>query len=226
MIRGLAPDAAGRITTARLQQPFRDVQDLVERAQLNRFERQRLAEAGALRSLAGHRHRAHWAIAGADALPGVLDGARIGEQAVALRPPTTAENTFSDYAHLGFTLGKHPMALIRGTLAARRARSAEQLKALAHGASARTAGLVTVRQRPGTASGVTFVTLEDETGVVNVVVWLQLAADQRRELVDSTVLAVDGQMQVADGVRHLVARRLHDWSALLGDLDARSRDFH
>jgi error-prone DNA polymerase len=226
MIRGLSADTAGRIVAARQERGFRDVQDLVERAQLNRFERQRLAEAGALRVLAGHRHRAHWAIAGADSMPAVLDGARIDEQAVSLKPPTVAENTFSDYAHLGFTLGKHPIALIRHALAARHARSAAQLGQLRDGAPARTAGLVTVRQRPGTASGVTFVTLEDETGVVNVVVWLELAADQRRELVESTVLGVDGQMQVADGVRHLVAHRLHDWSGLLGTLDARSRDFH
>ncbi len=226
MIRGLSADTAGRIVAARQERGFRDVQDLVERAQLNRFERQRLAEAGALRVLAGHRHRAHWAIAGAESMPAVLDGARIDEQAVSLKPPSVAENTFSDYAHLGFTLGKHPIALIRTGLAARKARSAAQLSQLGHGAPARTAGLVTVRQRPGTASGVTFVTLEDETGVVNVVVWLKLAADQRRELVESTVLCVDGQMQVADGVRHLVAHRLHDWSEMLGTLDARSRDFH
>jgi error-prone DNA polymerase len=226
MIRGLSPDAAGRIAAARQEQPFRDVQDLVERAALNRFERQRLAEAGALRSLAGHRHRAHWAIAGAEAMPDVLDGARIAEQAVALPPPTAAQNTFADYAHLGYTLGKHPMALIRAALAKRRARSAAQLVELGHGAPARTAGLVTVRQRPGTASGVTFVTLEDETGTVNVVVWLKLAAKQRRELVESTVLAVDGELQVADGVRHLVAHRLHDWTPLLAGLDARARDFH
>jgi error-prone DNA polymerase len=226
MIRGLSPDAAGRIVAARQEQPFRDVQDLVERAQLNRFERQRLAEAGALRSLAGHRHRAHWAIAGAEAMPEVLDGARIAEQTVALKPPSAAENTFSDYTHLGYTLGKHPMALIRAALAQRRARSAAQLATLGNGAPARTAGLVTVRQRPGTASGVTFVTLEDETGTVNVVVWLKLAAQQRRELVESTVLAVDGELQVADGVRHLIAHRLHDWTPLLSGLDARSRDFH
>jgi error-prone DNA polymerase len=226
MIRGLSPDAAGRIVAARLEKPFRDVQDLVERAALNRFERQRLAEAGALRSLAGHRHRAHWAVAGAEAMPDVLDGARIAEQSVSLAPPTAARDTFSDYAHLGYTLGKHPMALIRAALAKRRARSAAQLGELGHGAPARTAGLVTVRQRPGTASGVTFVTLEDETGTVNVVVWLKLAAAQRRELVESTVLAVDGEMQVADGVRHLVAHRLHDWTPLLSGLDARSRDFH
>jgi error-prone DNA polymerase len=226
LIRGLSPDAGGRIVAARQERAFASVEDLVTRAALNRFERQRLAEAGALRTLAGHRHRAHWAIAGAEPLPAVLDGAGIEAQRVALKPPSEAANTMSDYAHLGFTLGRHPLALIRAQLTTRKARSARELAALGHGHPARAAGLVTVRQRPGTASGVTFVTLEDETGVVNVVVWLTLAAQQRRELTESSLLAVDGELQVADGVRHLIARRLHDWSPLLQGLDARSRDFH
>jgi error-prone DNA polymerase len=226
LIRGLSPDAGGRIVAARQERAFASVEDLVTRAALNRFERQRLAEAGALRTLAGHRHRAHWTIAGAEPLPAVLDGAGIEAQRVALKPPSEAANTMSDYAHLGFTLGRHPLALIRAQLATRKARSARELAALGHGHPARAAGLVTVRQRPGTASGVTFVTLEDETGVVNVVVWLTLAAQQRRELTESSLLAVDGELQVADGVRHLIARRLHDWSPLLQGLDARSRDFH
>jgi error-prone DNA polymerase len=225
-IRGLSPDCAGRIVAARTERPFADVQDLVDRAALNRFERQRLAEAGALRTLAGHRHRAHWQVAGTETLPPVLDGTTIGEARVALAPPTAAQDTFSDYAHLGFTLGRHPLGLIRKALRARRARSAAELAALPDGTPARMAGLVTVRQRPGTASGVTFLTVEDETGTVNVVVWLKLASRQRREMSEATVLAVDGRLQVADGVRHLVAERLHDWSELLTGLDARSRDFH
>jgi error-prone DNA polymerase len=214
------------VVAARCEQPFADVDDLVTRAALNRFERQRLAEAGALRVLAGHRHRAHWAVAGAEPRPRVLDGASIAETPVTLKPPSDAQNTFADYAHLGFTLGKHPLALIRAALTARAARSAQQLNRLANGESARMAGLVTVRQRPGTASGVTFVTLEDETGTVNVVIWLALASRQRRELTEATVMAVDGELQVADGVRHLIAHRLHDWTSLLRGLDARSRDFH
>lgn len=226
LVRGLSPDCAGRIVAARTERPFADVQDLVDRAALNRFERQRLAEAGALRTLAGHRHRAHWQVAGAEPLPPVLDGSTIAETRVRLAPPTAAQDTFSDYAHLGFTLGRHPLALIRKALRARRACSAAEIAALPDGAAARMAGLVTVRQRPGTASGVTFLTVEDETGTVNVVVWLKLASRQRRELTEATVLAVDGRLGVADGVRHLVAERLHDWSALLAGLDARSRDFH
>ncbi|HQX23483.1 MAG TPA: error-prone DNA polymerase [Pseudomonadota bacterium] len=226
LLQGISADAAGRIVAARIERPYTDVQDLVDRAALNRFERTRLAEGGALRTLAGHRHRAHWAVAGAESLPAVLDGSAIPEQRVPLRPPTTAENVFGDYARYGFSLERHPLALVRASLRERRALSAQQLGELADGSTARTAGLVTVRQRPGTASGVTFVTLEDETGVVNLVIWLALAQRQRRVLIESTLLAVDGELQVADGVRHLVARRLHDWSGLLEGLDARSRDFH
>jgi error-prone DNA polymerase len=226
LLQGISADAAGRIVAARTERPYTDVQDLVDRATLNRFERTRLAEGGALRTLAGHRHRAHWAMAGAESLPAVLDGSAIPEQSVQLRPPTTAENVFGDYARYGFSLERHPLALVRDALRERRALSAKQLGELADGSTVRTAGLVTVRQRPGTASGVTFVTLEDETGVVNLVIWLALAQRQRRVLIESTLLAVDGELQVADGVRHLVARRLHDWSGLLQGLDARSRDFH
>ena len=226
LLQGISADAAGRIVAARTERPYTDVQDLVDRAALNRFERTRLAEGGALRTLAGHRHRAHWAVAGAESLPAVLDGSAIPEQRVQLRPPTTAENVFGDYARYGFSLERHPLALVRDALRERRALSAKQLGELADGSTVRTAGLVTVRQRPGTASGVTFVTLEDETGVVNLVIWLALAQRQRRVLIESTLLGVDGELQVADGVRHLVARRLHDWSGLLEGLDARSRDFH
>ncbi len=226
LLQGISADAAGRIVAARTERPFADVQDLVDRARLNRFERARLAEGGALRSLAGHRHRAHWAVAGAETLPDVLDGSAIPEQSVSLRPPTTAENVLTDYARYGFSLERHPLALIRTQLRARAARSAAEVAASGNGTALRAAGLVTVRQRPGTASGVTFVTIEDETGTVNIVVWLALAQRQRRTLIESSLLAIDGELQEADGVRHLIARRLHDWSALIDGLDARSRDFH
>ncbi|MEP7097816.1 MAG: OB-fold nucleic acid binding domain-containing protein, partial [Dokdonella sp.] len=95
-----------------------------------------------------------------------------------------------------------------------------------HGRHVRCAGLVTVRQHPGTAKGVTFVTLEDETGQVNVVVWQALAQRQHRTLLESTVMAVDGVLQVSDGVHHLIAKRLHDFSALLPEFSFASRDFH
>jgi error-prone DNA polymerase len=226
LLQGISADAGGRIVAARTERPFADVQDLVDRARLNRFERARLAEGGALRSLAGHRHRAHWAVAGAETLPDVLDGSAIPEQSVSLRPPTTTENVLTDYARYGFSLERHPLALIRAQLRARKARSAAEIARTGNGTPLRAAGLVTVRQRPGTASGVTFVTIEDETGTVNVVVWLALAQRQRRTLIESTLLAIDGELQEADGVRHLIARRLHDWTPLMPNLAADSRDFH
>ena len=226
MVRGMGEAGARRIVAARAEASFADVADLVRRTGLNELERTRLADAGALRSLAGHRHRARWAVQGAELPQGVLAASGIAEERVQLRPPTRAADTFADYARLGYTLGAHPVALVRRQLRGRGARSARELQGIAHGTDTRVAGLVTVRQRPASASNVTFLTLEDETGLVNIVVWQQLAHEQRRELLESRLLAVDGTLEKVDGVQHLIARRLHNYNALIADLDARSRDFH
>ena len=226
MVRGLSEDCAKRIVGARAARPLRDVADLVALAKLDRFERERLAEAGALRTLAGHRHRAFWAVAGAEAHPEVLEDAPLHEQRVTLRPPSAADDVFADYATTGLSLGRHPLALVRRQLAARRIRRSDELATLAHGTRVRCAGLVTLRQRPQTASGVTFLTIEDEHGLVNVVVWRDLALRQRRELLESRLLGIDGVLETQDGVRHLIARRLSDLTPLLDGLDSRSRDFH
>ena len=109
---------------------------------------------------------------------------------------------------------------------AQRLRTVAEVQALAHGTPARVAGLVTLRQRPGTASGVTFVTLEDETGWLNLIVWRDLAERQRRVLLESKMLGVTGELQKAEGVVHLLAHRLENLDALLSGLDSRSRDFH
>ena len=132
----------------------------------------------------------------------------------------------SDYASLGLTLGRHPLALLRKRLDRMRLLKAEELKARPHGTLARAAGLVTCRQRPDTASGVVFVTLEDETGCMNIVVWRHLVETQRRELLGARLLGVQGVVERDGEVVHLVARRLLDYSALLGPLTAPSRDFH
>jgi error-prone DNA polymerase len=103
---------------------------------------------------------------------------------------------------------------------------AGELAQAANGTTVRTAGIVIMRQRPATASGVTFVTLEDESGQINVIVWEQVGRTQRRALLDSSLLEVHGVLQQQDGVTHLIARRLIDRSRLLGELLTRSRDFH
>jgi error-prone DNA polymerase len=132
----------------------------------------------------------------------------------------------ADYASLGLTLGRHPLSMLRRQLAARRCRRSRELAPLAHGTPVRLAGLVTLRQRPETASGVTFVTLEDEDGLFNVVVWKHVAERQRRVLLESRLLQVEGRLESAEGVQHLIAERLQDLSPLLGALDGPgSRDF-
>ena len=212
--------------TARRARPFEDLADLCRRAGLDERARACLADAGALRGLAGHRHRARWAIAGIEAQrPLFATLPETAEARVALPLPAVGEDLLADYATLGTTLGPHPLALLRSRLRARRCRSSRELPALEHGQRLRVAGLVTGRQKPGTASGVIFVTLEDEFGLVNVVVWSDLAERQRRPLVESRLLEVEGRLESREGVHHLIARRLTDLSALLGELDVRSRDF-
>src|SRR5581483_6132712 len=226
-VKGLSAELARRIVAARRERAFADVADLTRRAALAAAERARLADAGALRSLSEHRHRARWDSAGAELPLPVLADAAIRERHVHLRPPSLREDVMNDYATQGLSLTLHPLALIRPTLEKRRAVTARAAaRADNHGRRLRCAGLVTVRQHPGTAKGVVFVTLEDETGQVNVVVWNKIAETQHRVLHEASVMAVDGTLQASEGIYHLIAERLHDYSGLLPALGFASRDFH
>ncbi|MBI6954000.1 error-prone DNA polymerase [Pseudomonas sp. CCOS 191] len=226
-IRGFSEDDARRLEQARALRPWRDVEDLCLRVGLDGRARARLADAGALRGLAGDRHQARWQVAAVQAqLPLFAEVESTLEQAVALPTPSIAEDLAADYGTLGTTLGPHPLTLLRTRLRALGCRSSRELTGVEHGDSIAVAGIVVGRQRPQTASGVTFVTLEDEHGMVNVVVWRDLAERQRRELVGSKLLKVSGRLEQESGVRHLIARRLEDISPLLQGLDVRSRDFH
>ena len=226
LLRGFAEDVAHRLVAARAAAPFVDVDDLCERAALDARARALLADAGALRGLAGHRHRARWAVAGVEERRPLLDAA---SRALEVRPslplPSIVDDLHADYATLGTTLGRHPLALLRRQLRARRCRRSDELADLPAGSVLVACGLVTGRQRPQTASGVTFVTLEDERGSINVVVWRQLAERQERVLKESQLLLVYGALESDSGVRHLIARRLQDMTPLLQQLDVRSRDF-
>ncbi|MCU7280403.1 error-prone DNA polymerase [Pseudomonas peradeniyensis] len=226
-IRGFGEDDARRLAQARAQRPWRDVEDLCLRAGLDARARARLADAGALRGLAGDRHQARWQVAAVQAqLPLFAEVDSVPEQAVMLPLPSVAEDLAADYDTLGTTLGPHPLTLLRSRLRALGCRSSTELAGVEHGDTIAVAGIVVGRQRPQTASGVTFVTLEDEHGMVNVVVWRELAERQRRALVGSKLLKVSGRLEQESGVRHLIARRLEDISPLLQGLDVRSRDFH
>jgi error-prone DNA polymerase len=226
MIRGFREEDAKRIEVARAHQAFSDATDLCLRAHLDNRARESLADSGALRGLIGHRHRARWEIAGVEAQrPLFTDQCTSDEPQVALPLPSVAQDLVADYQTLGTTLGPHPMALLRSKLAAKRFRSSRDLLTLEHGCTVNVAGLVVGRQRPGTASGVTFVTLEDEHGMLNVVVWLDLAERQRKVLVGSQLMQVFGKFEYQKGVRHVIAQRLFDLTPLLTGLDVRSRDF-
>jgi error-prone DNA polymerase len=228
-ISGLSQAAVLRLLEARRQHPFASVADLATRARLAHRDLDLLAAAGALADLAGHRRQAAWAVAGVAVQLDLLSSVEPPEttaEATQLAEPSEAENLIADYASTGFTLGRHPLSLLRARLAAQRFVSASQLLNAADRQLMRAAGIVTCRQRPGTASGIVFVTLEDETGLANIVVHARLVEQQRRELLGARLLGVLGQVQREGTVVHLVAKRLVDLSALLGRLPTASRNFH
>jgi DNA polymerase-3 subunit alpha len=240
LVKSLSEAGAKRLVEARKERPFASVQELAERAALDRGDLEALAAAGAFAALSGNRHLAFWEVAGTERVPplpaagkparGVLElGARTGHSAEGqplLPAPTEGERIVADYASVGLTLGRHPLALLREGLRKKQLLSANELHCVANGREVRAAGIVLMRQRPQTASGVTFLTLEDETGQVNIIVWERVGQEYRRALVDSRLLEVHGEWQRQDEVMHLIARRLIDRTKMLGELLTRSRDFH
>jgi len=226
LVAGLSAAGSERLVAARRVQPFESVDDLARRAALDRGDLAALARAGALAALAGHRHRAGWAVAGLEPPLPLLEGTRIREGVPLLRSPTEGRDIVADYRSTGLTLGRHPLALLRERLADDGLVSAAELNAAPHGAWTACAGIVINRQRPGSAKGVMFVTLEDETGQANIVVWQSIAEAWRRPLLGARLLEIAGRVQREGEVVHLVAERMADRSALLGALDVRSRDFH
>jgi error-prone DNA polymerase len=223
--RGMGKEAALRIEEARAIRPFASVADLARRAGLDRADLQVLAASNALRALAGHRREALWQAVGAVPDKDLLRPTVPQEEQPALPAPSEGDDIVGDYRSQGLTLGRHPLALLRQRLLEKRFMPASTLAEFQDGQLARACGLVTVRQRPGTAKGVLFMTLEDETGNVNVIVWPTLVEQQRREVLNAPLLGVYGIWQRQGEVRHLVAKRLVDLSHLLGRLDTRSRDF-
>jgi error-prone DNA polymerase len=245
LVKSLSAAAAGRIVAARVARnpqgsahglalahdgafplPFDDVQDLARRAALDRGDLEALAAAGALARLTGNRHLAFWGVAGTEAELPLAPRGDLAEAAPLLPRPTEGEDIVADYRAVGLTLGRHPLALLRERFAQSRITTAADLARLPNGRRVRVAGLVITRQRPATASGVTFVTLEDETGHINLVVWERTGLAQRRPLLESRLMEVHGELQREGVVTHVIAHRLLDRSVLLGALNAPSRDFH
>jgi error-prone DNA polymerase len=230
LVKALSEAGAKRLVQARAARPFTSVQDLADRAALDRTDLEALAAAGALASLSGNRHLAFWEVAGSERpLPLAPRSARAAhdeEGTPLLTTPTSWQTVVADYSSTGLTLGAHPLKLLREGLAQERVLSAKDLQSTNNGAQVKVAGIVLMRQHPASANGVTFMTIEDETGPVNIIVWQKISEAQRRPFLESRLLEVRGELQRQHGVTHVVARRLIDRSPMIGELLARSRDFH
>ena len=223
--RGNVRRGDGRPENARPGNAFGSVRELAERARLGNRELDVLAGAGALESLASNRHRAHWDAAGVEKPTPLLGQARFAEGIPMLKAPTEGQEVLADYQHLGLSLRCHPLALLRDRLTSVGLQTAGDVLQRPNGAAVHAAGLVITRQRPSSASGVIFVTIEDETGYLNLVVWERVAERQRQVLLGATLLGVHGEVQREGAVVHIVARQLNDHSGLLGELPTQSRDF-
>ena len=230
LVSGLTDAAAQRIVAARTQTPFTSTEDLALRAALDQGDLKALAAADALAALSGHRRQQVWDAAALQPAPPLLKSIPVNEELLTLSAATEGQEVVFDYASLGLTLRSHPLLLLREQLSKQKLLTAAQLRELPSGRLVRACGIVTMRQQPPTAKGVLFVTLEDETGTVNVIVWKRLRERQRTAALKSRMLAVYGVWQRDEEsggeVRHLVAGHLKDMTPLLGQLLTTSRDFH
>jgi error-prone DNA polymerase len=236
MVHGLANADGARIVGARADRPYGSVDDLRRRAGAPGAALVRIAEADGFRPALGlARREALWAIKGLrdEPLP-LFAAASAREQAIVpetnepeveLKPMTVGREVVEDYGHLGLTLRDHPLAFLREDLGRDRYRPCAEVGAYSDMKFARTAGLVLVRQKPGSAKGVMFITLEDETGVSNLVIWPKLYEESRRTILSASMLGVHGRIQREGEVVHLVAYRLFDLSALLAGVGGRDAPF-
>jgi error-prone DNA polymerase len=231
LVKGLSREGAQRVVEARQQGPFRQVSNLRQRARLDKRDMEALADADALASLSGHRHQSQWQIMALEqARPLLQDEQRAPasyfDDGVQLPAPAVAEEVLADYRATGLTLRAHPMSLLRDRPPFNRCKRHTDLPALGNNRFVRIAGLVTCRQRPGSASGVLFLTLEDETGSSNVVVWQRTQQQFRLPLMTAQLLLVNGTLETRDDVIHIIAGALYDYTHELQALQVTSRDFH
>jgi error-prone DNA polymerase len=226
VINGLSTEGAERITFTRAVHPYQSVDDLVRRARVTTQDLQALAKANALEALAGHRRQAAWEAAGMRPVPTLLRDAPIQEKQFEISRATEGQEIVADYASMNMTLNGHPLALLRDRFNAMNLSTAAEMRQFPDRKLARTTGLVTMRQRPETAKGTMFVTLEDETGVTNVIIWPALFEKQRVDILNASLLTVYGKWQRHGDVMHLVALRVVNHTEMLGDLSVDSRNFH
>lgn len=225
LVNGFKKESAERVVAARATAPFDDAEDLARRAELDQQDMRLMAGADALMSLAGHRRQQVWEASALKRPPKLLRDAPVGETFLELQPALEGEEVVHDYATIGLTLRSHPLALLRKHLTKRRLLKAEDLLKLPNGRAVRYAGIVTVRQQPETANGTVFLSLEDESGNIQVIVWKSLKERLRSAVLRARLLEVHGTWQREGDATSLIAGYLEDISPLLGSLETESRDF-
>ena len=252
LIKGLAQTTAGQIVSARhgstngQPRPFSSVEDIARRGSISTTNMTLLGSAGALDGLTSHRRQAHWQILATEDRRPLLDAAPIDPtnkshshcltptsphstdpEETRFTPLDEIQRLRADYSSTGVTLGRHPMQILRERFPRfERCKRHADLAILGHRRFVRIAGIVTGRQRPGTASGVIFLTLEDETGNSNIVVWKSVQQRCRQALLKAQLLMVKGVIETEGSVVHVIAQQLTDCSELLYETEIRSRDFH
>ena len=231
-ISGMNADESARLLAVR-GRGYDSVRDVWLRAELAPSTIERLADADAFRSLGLDRRDALWAARGLNRVGGQEDLPLFArgpdpsrEPDLNLPPMLIGEHVVEDYRTLGLSLKTHPSALLRTALSERGVITADRLSSMTNGKRVRVAGLVLVRQRPGTASGVIFMTLEDETHIANIVVWPRVFERFRTVVLGARLCGVDGVVQSERGVVHIVAERLHDFSPMLAQLSSTTLDHH
>lgn len=247
LIKGFQKAAALRLLLCRQQHPhaLSDLTQLAHRAKLSRSELESLAAANALGALSQHRHHGHWQVQAIEQHSALFSSASLKpnfaqtsdrtdphasshtyDTSNPLSEPSALETTLQDYRHTGLTLNQHPMSLLRPHPPFDRCLRASDLFTLNSGRFVRLAGIVTGRQRPGSASGVLFMTLEDETGNTNVIIWQHLQQRRRQAVLTSRIVMIKGVIECKDNVIHVIAGDIEDHSARLAELEHGSRDFH
>lgn len=226
LIKGLRKEDAMNVVAARAVAPFTSVEDAAYRARLKSRAAKALATSGAFRSLSEHRNQAFWSALGIENLPGALAGQAAAETSPQLPLPTEWEEIQRDYRQMGLSTGRHPMAVLRPKLRVSGISTRRELDSMRHGRTVRVGGLVTHLQHPQTANGVTFASLEDETGINNIIIWPAIFELYRQRILQSNFMVVTGELQSVESVVHVVATDVEDYSHWVRTLPRKSRDFH
>jgi len=219
-------EGTGKLIVAKRIKPYRDIGHLVEKTVIRKLELSALANAGALKSLAGHRYKVRWTVAGVEEKTPLFSSLDSYEALPMLRRPTEEQDVVADYQSLGLTLGRHPVELVRHHLDSYSYITSNCLQDMLSGEPIKTAGLVITKQRPSSARGVIFVTLEDETGHSNLVLFQKVSEKQRNIVINAKLIGVHGELQREGKVSHIIVSKIIDHTKLLDKLTMKTRDFY